>query len=48
MNGMEYISRYDSPLGGMIAVIKGTEDRIQGALDWMESHHVEVEVLRRG
>ena len=37
-----------APLGGMIAVVKGSEEHIVQALQWMEAHHVEVEVLRRG
>ena len=37
-----------APLGGMIAIIKGEQEKIQGALDWMKAHYVEVEVLRRG
>ena len=37
-----------APLGGMIAIVKGSEEHIVQALQWMEAHHVEVEVLRRG
>ena len=37
-----------APLGGMIAVVKGSEEHIVQALQWMEAHHVEVEVLRHG
>ena len=37
-----------APLGGMIAVVKGSEEHIVQALQWMKAHHVEVEVLRRG
>ena len=37
-----------APLGGMVAIFKGTEENMHGALEWMKAHHVEVEVLRRG
>ena len=37
-----------APLGGMVAVLKGDEESVKSALDWLNKHHVEVEVLRRG
>ena len=37
-----------APLGGMVATFKGDQDHVQAALNWLEEHHVEVEVLRRG
>lgn len=37
-----------APLGGMVAVLKGDEESVKAALDWLNKHHVEVEVLRRG
>ena len=37
-----------APLGGMVATFKGDQDSIHAALSWLEEHHVEVEVLRRG
>ena len=37
-----------APLGGMVAVLKGEENSMQAAVQWLNDHHVEVEVLRRG
>ena len=37
-----------APLGGMVAIIKGDEKNVQAAIDWLNAHQVEVEVLRRG
>ena len=36
------------PLGGMITIVKGDPDRVNAALEWLKSNHVEVEVLRHG
>ena len=36
------------PLGGMVAIIKGDPEKVQAAMNWLNEHHVEVEVLKRG
>ena len=36
------------PLGGMVAIIKGDPEKVQAATNWLNEHHVEVEVLKRG
>ena len=37
-----------APLGGMVAIFKGENERVSEALNWLQEHFVEVEVLRRG
>ena len=37
-----------APLGGMVAILKGDEKQLAEALGYLNAHHVEVEVLRRG
>ena len=37
-----------APLGGMVAIVKGDADKVNAALQWLNDHQVEVEVLRRG
>ena len=37
-----------APLGGMVAILKGDEKQVAEALGYLNAHHVEVEVLRRG
>ncbi|MBE6053982.1 MAG: methionine ABC transporter ATP-binding protein [Clostridium sartagoforme] len=38
----------DSPLGGLIVIIRGEEDRIHKVIDYLKANKVEVEVIKDG
>ena len=38
----------DSPLGGLVVLIEGSDDRTQSAIQYLRDHDVRVEVIARG
>ena len=38
----------DSPLGGLVLIIKGEENQIHNVISYLEKNNVEVEVIKDG